>query len=124
MAAGEALQIAVKRREAKSKGEKEIYKHPNAEFQRIARRDKKAFFSDQCKEIEENNRMGKTRDLFKKLEIPREHFIDVMERSFNETNAEVFKFNVDLSLLKKSNIADIFARACNGQVPIERLKTW
>ena len=63
----EALQIAVKRREAKSKGEKEKYKHLNAEFQRIARRDKKAFFSDQCKEIEENNRMGKTRDLFKKI---------------------------------------------------------
>ena len=64
---GEALQIAVKRREAKSKGEKERYKHLNAEFQRITRRDKKAFFSDQCKEIEENNRMGKTRDLFKKI---------------------------------------------------------
>ena len=64
---GEALQIAVKRREAKSKGEKERYKHLNAEFQRIARRDKKAFFSDQCKEIEENNKMGKTRDLFKKI---------------------------------------------------------
>ena len=64
---GEALQIALKRREAKSKGEKERYKHLNAEFQRIARRDKKAFFSDQCKEIEENNRMGKTRDLFKKI---------------------------------------------------------
>ena len=64
---GEALQVAVKRREVKSKGEKEIYKHLNAEFQRIARRDKKAFFSDQCKEIEENNRMGKTRDLFKKI---------------------------------------------------------
>ena len=63
----EALQIAVKRREAKSKGEKERYKHLNAEFQRIARRDKKAFFSVQCKEIEENNRMGKTRDLFKKI---------------------------------------------------------
>ena len=63
---GEALQIAVKRREVKSQGEKEIYKHLNAEFQRIARRDKKAFFSDQCKEIEEKNRMGKTRDLFKK----------------------------------------------------------
>ena len=63
----EALQIAVKRREAKSKGEKERYKHLNAEFQRIARRDKKAFFSDQCKEIEENNRMGKTRDHFKKI---------------------------------------------------------
>ena len=59
----EALQIAVKRREVKSKGEKERYKHLNAEFQRIARRNKKAFLSDQCKEIEENNRMGKTRDL-------------------------------------------------------------
>ena len=64
---GEALQIAVKRRETKSKGKKESYKHLNAEFQRIARRDKKAFFSDQCKEIEENNRMGKTRDFDKKI---------------------------------------------------------
>ena len=63
----EALQIAVKRREARGKGEKERYKHLNAEFQTIARRDKKAFLSDQCKEIEENNRMGKTRDLFKKI---------------------------------------------------------
>ena len=63
----EALQIAVKRREAKSKGQKERYKHLNAEFQRIARRDKKAFFSDQCKEIEEKNRMGRTRDLFMKI---------------------------------------------------------
>ena len=63
----EALQIAMKRREVKSKGEKERYKHLNAEFQRIARRDKKDFFSDQCKEIEENHRMGKTRDLFKKI---------------------------------------------------------
>ena len=63
----EALQIAEKRREVKSKGEKERYKHLNAEFQRMARRDEKAFFSDQCKEIEENNRMGKTRDLFKKI---------------------------------------------------------
>ena len=64
---GEALQIAVKRIEAKSKGEKERYKHLNAEFQRISRRDKKAFLSDQCKEIEETNRMGKTRDCFKKI---------------------------------------------------------
>ena len=63
----EALQIAVKRREAKGKGEKERYTHLNAEFQRIARRDKKAFLSDQCKEIEENNRMGKTSDLLKKI---------------------------------------------------------
>ena len=75
MASEEALQIAEKRREAKGKGEKERYTHLNAEFQRTARRDKKAFLSDQCKEIEENNRMGKTRDLFKKLEIPRERFI-------------------------------------------------
>ena len=63
----ETLQIAVKRREVKSKGEKERYKHLNAEFQKIARRDKKAFLSDQCKEIEENNRMGKTRDVFEKI---------------------------------------------------------
>ena len=62
----EALQITVKKRKAKSKGEKERYTHLNAEFQRIARRDKKAFLSDWCKEIEENNRMGKTKDLFKK----------------------------------------------------------
>ena len=71
----EALQIAMKRREAKGKGEKERYMHLNAEFKRIARRDKKAFLSDQCKEIEQNNRMGKTRDLVKKTEIPREHFM-------------------------------------------------
>ena len=71
----EGLQIAVKRREAKSKGEKERYKHPNAEFQRIARRYKKAFLSDQCKEIEEKNRMGKTEISSRKLEIPREHFM-------------------------------------------------
>ena len=63
----EALQIAVKRQEVKSKGEKEKYTHLNAEFQKTARRDKKAFLSDQCKDIEENNRMGKTRDLFKKI---------------------------------------------------------
>ena len=67
----EALQLAEKRKEGKGKGEKERYSHLNAEFQRIARRDKKAFLSNQCKEIEENNRLGKTR----KLEIPREHFM-------------------------------------------------
>ena len=70
----EALQIAVKRK-VKSKGEKERYTHLNAEFQRIARRDKKAFLSGQCKEIEENNRMGKTRDLFKKIRDTKEHFM-------------------------------------------------
>ena len=68
------MQIGVKRREAKSKGEKERYKHLNAGFQRIARRDKKAYLSDQCKEIEENNRMGKTRDLFKKIRDTKETF--------------------------------------------------
>ena len=73
----EALQIAEKRRETKGKGENKRYTYLDVEFQRIARRDKKAFLSDQCKEIEENNRTGKTRDLFIKLEIPREH---VMQR--------------------------------------------
>ena len=72
---GEALQIAEKRREAKGKGEKERNTHLNAESQGIARRDKKAFLSDQCKEIEENNRMGKTRDLFTKIRDAREHFM-------------------------------------------------
>ena len=71
----EALQIAEKRREAKGKKEKERYTHLNAEFQKIARRDKKAFLSNQCKEIEENNRMGKTRDLFKKIRDTKEHFM-------------------------------------------------
>ena len=73
MLSEEALQIAVRRREVKGKGEKERYTHLNAEFQRIIRRDKKTFLSNQCKEIEENNRMGKSRDLFKKLRVPREH---------------------------------------------------
>ena len=72
---GEALQIAVKRREAKSSGGKERYIHLNAELQRTARRDKKAFLMDQCKEIEENNRMGKTRDLFKMIRDTKEHFM-------------------------------------------------
>ena len=71
----DSLEKEMIRREVKSKGEKERYKYLNVEFQRIARRGKKAFFSDQCKEIEENNRMGKTRDLLRKLEIPREHFM-------------------------------------------------
>ena len=71
----EALQIAVKRREMKSKAGKERYKHLNAEFQRIESKDKKAFLSDHCKEIEENNRMRKTRDHFKKIKLPKEHFM-------------------------------------------------
>ena len=75
---GEALQTAVKRREVKSKREKERYKHLNAEFQRTERRDKNAFLSDHCKEMEENSRMGKITDLLRKLEIPREHFMQKM----------------------------------------------
>ena len=84
----------MKRREAKNKGEKERYKHLNAEFQRTARRDKKAFFSNQCKEIEENNRMGKTRDLFTKLEIPREHFMQRLNR------LEKAKFRIQTHVIK------------------------
>ena len=71
----EVLQIAAERREAKGKGEKERYTHLNAEFQSVARRDKKASLSDQCKKTEENNRVGKTRDLFRRLEIPKEQFM-------------------------------------------------
>ena len=82
---GEALHIAVKRREVKSKGEKERYKHMNAEFQRIARRDEKAYLSDQCKEIEENNRMGKTRDLFKKIRDTKRTFHAKMD-TIKDTN--------------------------------------
>ena len=82
----EALQIAVKRREAKSKGEKERYTHLNAEFQRRARRDKKAFRSDQCKEIEENNRMGKTRDLFKKIRDTKATFHAKIKGSIKDRN--------------------------------------
>ena len=74
----ETLQTAVKRREAKSKGEKERYTHVNTEFQRIARRDKKVFLSNQCREIEENNRIGKTRDLFKKIRDSKETFLAKM----------------------------------------------
>ena len=74
-----ALQIAVKRREVKNKGEKERYSHLNAEFQRIVRRGKKAFLSDQCKEMEENNRMGKTRDLFKKIRDAKGTFLAKMD---------------------------------------------
>ena len=93
---GKALQIAVKRREVKSKGDKERYKHLNAEFQRIAKRDKKAFLSDQCKEIEENNRMGKTRDLFKKIRITKGIFhvkvSSIMDRNgMDLTEAEDIK---------------------------------
>ena len=88
---GEALQIAVKRREMKSKGEKERYKHLNAEFQRIARRDKKSFLSDQCKEIEENNRMGKPRDLLKKIRDTKETFHAKMSTIKNRNGMDLTK---------------------------------
>ena len=80
----EALQIAVNRREAKGKGEKESYTHLNAELQKITRKDKKAFLSNQFKEIEENNRMEKTRDFFKKMKTPREHFMQRWAQSRTE----------------------------------------
>ena len=85
----EALQIAEKRREVKGKGEKEKYTHLNAEFQRIAKRDKKAFLSDQCKEIEENNRMGKTRDLFKIIRDTKGIFHAKMDSIMNSNNVDL-----------------------------------
>ena len=89
----EALQIAEKRREAKSKGEKERYTHLNAEFQRIARRENKAFLSDQCKEIEENNRMGKTRDLFKKIRDTKGIFHTKMGTGKNRNSVDLTEQN-------------------------------
>ena len=90
----EALQIAVKRREAKGKGEKEKYTHLNTEFQRIARRDKKAFLSDQCKEIEENNRMGKTRDLFKKIRETKGTFHAKMDTIKNRNGVDLTEVRI------------------------------
>ena len=92
----EALQIAMKRREVKSQGEKEMYKHLNAEFQRIARRDMKSFFSDQCKEIEEKNRMAKTRDLFKKIRDTKGIFHAKMG-SIKDRNAKKDRNGMDLT---------------------------
>ena len=108
---GEALQIAVKRREAKSKGDKERYKHLNAEFQRIARRDKKVFFSIQCKEIEENNRMGKTRDLFKKIRDTKGTFHAKMSsikdrNAMDLTEAENIKRGQEYTELYKKDLHD------------------
>ena len=99
----EALQIAEKRREAKGKGEKERYTHLNAEFQTIARRDRKAFFSDQCKEIEENNRMGKTRKLIMKIRDTKEIFYAKMgiikdRNGMDLTEAEDIKKNIEYIL--------------------------
>ena len=98
----ESLQIAVKRRKVKSKGEKERYTHLNAEFQRTARRDKKAFLSDQCKEIEENNRMGKTRDIFKKIRYTKGTFHAKMGL-IKDRNVPL----VSLSFLKRSLVFPI-----------------
>ena len=138
---GEALQIAVKRREAKSKGEKERYKHLNADFQRIARRDKKAFLSDQCKEIQENNRMGKTRDLFsvdtsyKTSWCPSSHLIfpvspDAIFETEPEHSLESFVSMPPLSIGSLTYSCGLFSvfkqfRLRNTQFHLEsRLKWW
>ena len=118
---GEALQIAVKRREAKSKGEKERYKHLNAEFQRIARRHKKAFLSDQCKETEENNRTEQTRDLFKKIRIPRrdkQAFLNEQQKEIEE-NKRVGKTR---HLFKKSGAIKGTLHARVGMIKDRNLK--
>ena len=99
----EALQIAVKRREAKSKGEKERYKHVNAEFQRIARRDKKAFLSGQCKEIEEKNRMGKTRDLVKKIRDTKGTFHTMMGSIKDRNGLDVTEAEDETQMLALGN---------------------
>ena len=116
----EALQIAVKRREAKGKGEKERHIHVNAEFQRIARRDKKAFLRDQCKEIEENNRMGKTRDLFKKIRDTKGTFHAKMgsvkdRNGMVQTEAEVLRRdgkNTQKNCTKKIFMTQIITMVC------------
>ena len=116
----EVLQTAMKKREAKGKGEKERYPHLNAEFQRIARRDKKAFLSDQCKEIEENNRMGKTRDLFKKIRDTKETFHAKMgtikdRNGMDLTEAEDLKkrWQEDTEELYKKDLYDPDTRLCD-----------
>ena len=104
---GEALQIAAKRREAKSKGEKERYIHLNAEFQRIARRDRKAFLRDQCKETEENNRMGKTRDLFKKFRDTKGPFHAKMG-SIKDINGMDLTEAEDMARIRRRTVQKIF----------------
>ena len=109
----EALQIAVKRKEAKSKGEKERYTHLNAEFQRIARRDKKAFLSDQCKEIEEKNRMGKTRDLFKKIRDTKGTFHAKMG-SIKDRNGRDLTEAEDIKRRWKDYTEDLYKKRCRN----------
>ena len=108
----EALQIAVKRREAKSKGEKERYKHLNAEFQRIARRDKKAFLSGQCKEIEEKNGMGKTRDLFKKIRDTKGTFHAKMG-SIKDRNGMDLTETVDIKKRWQEYTEELYKKRCS-----------
>ena len=105
----EALQIAVKRREAKSKGEKERYTHLNAEFQRIARRNKKAFLSNQCKEIEEKNRMGKSRDLFKKIRDTKGTFHAKMD-SINVRNGMHLTEAEDIKMRWQENTEELYKK--------------
>ena len=114
----EALQIAVKRREAKSKGEKERYKHLNAEFQRIVRRDKKSFLRDQCKEIEENNRMGKTRDLFKIIRDTKGTFHAKMG-SIKHRNGMDLTEAEDIKKRRQEYTEEL----CKKKVPIDSLLT-
>ena len=111
---GDTLQIAVKRREAKSKGEKERYKHLNTEFQRKARRDKNAFFSDQCKELEENNRMGKTRDLFKKIRDTKGTFHAKMG-SMKDRNARDLTETEDIKKSWQEYIEELYKKDLHDQ---------
>ena len=109
---GEALQIDVKRREAKSKGEKERYKHLNAEFQRVARRDKKGFLSDQCKEIEEKNRMGKTRDLFKKIRDTKRTFHAKMDSIKDRNGMDLIEAE-DIKMKWQEYTEEMYRKALN-----------
>ena len=112
MLSEETLQIAVKRREVKSKGEKERYKHLNSEFQRIARRVKKAFLSDQCKEIEENNRMGKTRDLVKKIRDTK-GILHAKMGSIKDRNGMDLTEEEDIKKRWQEYIKDLYKRGLN-----------
>ena len=109
----EALQIAEKRREAKGKGEKERYTHLNAEFQRIARRDKKAFLNNQCKEIEENNRMGKTRDLFKKIRHTKGTFHAKMGTIKNRSGMDLTETE-DIKKKWQEYTEELYKKSLNG----------
>ena len=113
--AEKGLQVAEKRKEVKSKGEKERYTHLNAEFQKIARRDKKGFLSDQCKEIEENKRMGKTRDLFKKIRDTKGTFLSTMG---------IIKDRKSVDLTEAENVKNIWQEYRGKTVQERSLMTW